>query len=282
MEFNSELLQSSLLQFRPIYNKMLLVNLSTDSYTPIIIPDTEWDLLKDNPHKTLSAYLLWFAHSDLIHDDDKQEFIRFASTLRIPNNFLCYRRLIGTEWHWSLLRLFPSLFNADESILTVQDIHKEYDHVVDVIGTTDAMTGLYNKLAFERDSISCKTGFVGVVFGDLNGLKYTNDNYGHSAGDKMIKSFAKMLRNNFKTYHCYHISGDEFVVAGYDIKIHEFLSDVLSFHKGLWDKDLPPIAALGYSAGVPQDIKAITECAEKAMYEDKQKFYEKFPQMMRR
>lgn len=284
MEFNSELLQFSLLQFKPIYNKMLLVNLTSDSYTPIIISDSEWEMLKDRPCKTLSSYLNWFAHSDLIHADDKQKFLNLASTLHVRNNFLCYRRLMNNEWHWVLLRLFPSLRNTAEYILTVQDIHQEYDRVVDIIGTTDAMTGLYNKLAFERDSLSCKTGFVGVVFGDLNGLKYTNDNYGHAEGDKLIKHFAKLLRDNFRAYNCYHISGDEFVVAGYNIKIHEFLSDVLSFHKGLWDNEdsTPPIAALGYSAGIPQDIKAITACAEKAMYEDKQKFYTKFPRMARK
>lgn len=282
MEFDIKLLHSSLLQFRPIYYKMLLVNVADDTYQPIIIPDSEYELIKPLTYK-ITTYLSWFAHSSFIHDDDRHKFIQLAQNLSCSDNFLCYRRLINSEWHWVLLRIFPSQDNQSECILTVQDIHKEYDHVVDIIGTTDAMTGLYNKLAFERDSVSYVDGFVGVLFGDLNGLKYTNDNYGHHAGDRLIKKFAKLLRDNFKSYHCYHISGDEFVVAGFNIKIHEFLSNVLSFHKSLWDDDnVPPIAALGYSAGVPKDIAAITECAEKAMYEDKQKFYTKFPQMMRR
>lgn len=281
MEFDIKLLHSSLLKFRPIYYKMLLVNLSSDTYQPIIIPDSEYDLIKPLTYK-ITSYLSWFAHSYLIHDDDRHKFIQLSQNLSCSDNFLCYRRLIDSEWHWVLLRIFPNQDNPAECLLTVQDIHKEYDRVVDIIGTTDTMTGLYNKLAFERDSVSCPAdGFVGVVFGDLNGLKYTNDNFGHQEGDRLIKRFAKLLRDNFKSYRCYHISGDEFVVAGFDIKIHEFLSCVLSFHKGLWDNDTPPIAALGYSAGVPQDILAITECAEKAMYEDKQKFYDKFPQMRR-
>lgn len=127
----------------------------------------------------------------------------------------------------------------------------------------DALTGLYNKQAFERDS--------------------TNDHFGHSAVDKLIKDFAAKLKETFISpiYNCYHISGDEFIVAGFDIKIHEFLGSVLSFHKSLWDKDNPPLAALGYSAGVFSDIAEITAYAEKAMYEDKQKFYANFPQMRR-
>lgn len=147
----------------------------------------------------------------------------------------------------------------------------------------DAFTGLYNKQAFEHDSTTNHLGFVGILFADINGLKYTNDNLGHSAGDKLIKDFASKLSSTFDTpaYKCYHISGDEFIVAGFDIRIHEFLGTVLSFHKSLWDKDNIPLASLGYSAGIFSDIAAITECAEKAMYEDKQKFYDKFPQMRR-
>lgn len=136
----------------------------------------------------------------------------------------------------------------------------------------DALTGLYNKQAFERDSTTNHIGFVGILFAD-----------GHSAGDKLIKDFAAKLKKTFISpiYNCYHISGDEFIVAGFDIKIHEFLGSVLSFHKSLWVKDNPPLAALGYSAGVFSDIAEITEYAEKAMYEDKQKFYNSFPQMRR-
>lgn len=73
----------------------------------------------------------------------------------------------------------------------------------------------------------------------------------------------------------------KFIVAGFDIIIHEFLGSVLSFHKSLWNKDNPPLAALGYSAGVFSDIAEITAYAEKAMYADKQKFYDNFPQMRR-
>lgn len=147
----------------------------------------------------------------------------------------------------------------------------------------DALTGLYNKQAFERDSTTNHFGFVGILFADIDGLKYTNDHFGHSAGDKLIKDFAAKLKETFISpiYTCYHISGDEFIVAGFDIKIHEFLGNVLSFHKSLWGKDNPPLAALGYSAGVFSDIAEITAYAEKAMYADKQKFYDNFPQMRR-
>lgn len=81
----------------------------------------------------------------------------------------------------------------------------------------DALTGLYNKQAFERDSTTNHFGFVGILFADINGLKYTNDHFGHSAGDKLIKDFAAKLKETFISpiYTCYHISGDEFIVAGF-------------------------------------------------------------------
>lgn len=63
--------------------------------------------------------------------------------------------------------------------------------------------------------------------------------------------------------------------------IPTFLSLVVSFHKSLWDKDTYLIASLGYSAGEYSDLQQIVEYAEKAMYEDKQMFYIKYPNMKR-
>ena len=35
-----------------------------------------------------------------------------------------------------------------------------------------------------------------VIFGDMDGLKYINDNFGHDAGDRAIKAEAEILKKN--------------------------------------------------------------------------------------
>lgn len=182
------------------------------------------------------------------------------------------------EFDEAILQEIQQQFKSNYTKL-LEDVNRIYTQ-----GTMrDSFTGLYNKQAFEHASTSNHTGFVGILFADINGLKYTNDHKGHTAGDKLIKDFANLLKSTFNpaSYKCYHLSGDEFIVAGFDIVIPTFLSLVVSFHKSLWDKDTYPIASLGYSAGEYSDLQQIVEYAEKAMYEDKQMFYIKYPNMKR-
>lgn len=56
-----------------------------------------------------------------------------------------------------------------------------------------------------------------LIFMDVDGLKNTNDLYGHNAGDELIISAALCIKNVFATYgKCYRIGGDEFCVLIFD------------------------------------------------------------------
>lgn len=54
---------------------------------------------------------------------------------------------------------------------------------------------------------------VGIVIMDLNNLKLTNDVYGHSSGDVLIKACAKVINTAFSGMgECCRIGGDEFAM----------------------------------------------------------------------
>ena len=82
----------------------------------------------------------------------------------------------------------------------------------------DGLTGLYNRHQFhailEREAIRAgRTGRgLGMIFFDLDGFKAINDTLGHQAGDKVLKSMAKMLWDNLRKgtdFPC-RFGGDEF------------------------------------------------------------------------
>ena len=50
-----------------------------------------------------------------------------------------------------------------------------------------------------------------IVF-DVNDLKPMNDNFGHKAGDLLIKCSCNLIMKNFTFSTVYRIGGDEFVV----------------------------------------------------------------------
>lgn len=105
----------------------------------------------------------------------------------------------------------------------------------------DSMTGLFNRSAFfdnlrigiakaERSHLK-----IAVGMSDLDGLKYVNDTYGHSAGDYFITKFAERLNNEAgKEGIVARLGGDEFAVLlkteesspTFHEKIHEIVNRV--------------------------------------------------------
>ena len=85
--------------------------------------------------------------------------------------------------------------------------------------THDALTGLPNRLLFERKTTEAlersKTthSSVAVLFIDLDKLKHVNDTIGHAVGDQLIVTVARRLAAATRPSDLVaRISGDEFVV----------------------------------------------------------------------
>jgi diguanylate cyclase (GGDEF)-like protein len=84
---------------------------------------------------------------------------------------------------------------------------------------TDPLTGLFNRGYFEMvlaEEEKKHTEFglpYAVVVADVNGLKQTNDEYGHGAGDILIVTVAKHLAAATRETDCVaRTGGDEFIL----------------------------------------------------------------------
>lgn len=90
---------------------------------------------------------------------------------------------------------------------------------------TDSLTGLANRRGLElyiSEIAKNSAPFyrVGCIVCDLNGLKKTNDSYGHSVGDKMLKDFASCLKICFENRGVpFRSGGDEFYVIFSDVEV---------------------------------------------------------------
>lgn len=80
----------------------------------------------------------------------------------------------------------------------------------------DRLTGLANRRGFEKyltilDTGSDCCGNMALIFMDLNGLKYVNDQFGHNVGDELIIAAARCIESAFSEMGtCYRIGGNEF------------------------------------------------------------------------
>ena len=90
----------------------------------------------------------------------------------------------------------------------------------------DALTGLLNRVAFEealkRHNEAAQQASKGtdgcLMYFDLDRFKYINDTHGHTAGDTVLKTVAKRLRDTLgKDVLLGRLGGDEFAVLLVDV-----------------------------------------------------------------
>jgi len=103
------------------------------------------------------------------------------------------------------------------------ELHREIDaknRLLEEIAHTDSLTGLPNRRAIEEWAArqlrgAARHGFpLWVVLGDLDSFKKINDNYGHDAGDLVLRRFSEILKGNTRASDiCGRMGGDEFLLV---------------------------------------------------------------------
>ena len=144
----------------------------------------------------------------------------------------------------------------------------------------DAMTGAKNKRAFidERNDLNkrikdnpSRLEFTVIVF-DVNNLKYTNDNFGHKAGDILIKNACNLIMKNFSSSSVFRVGGDEFVAIVTE-KDYQNRVELLLKMKGEMDDSKGEVSiAYGmadYDSEKDSDFQSVFEHADAEMYKTK-------------
>ena len=160
-------------------------------------------------------------------------------------------------------------------------LEKEKDRNV-YFATHDEMTGLLNRKAYieQLGALAGENDQIGVLFGDVNGLKYENDHYGHSAGDNLIVKMAESLSRHFRREEIYRISGDEFVVLLKSIRKEDFDCRIAAIKETLAEGGRE-LASIGAEHGSCYKINELVQMAETDMYVQKEIFYSRHPELKR-
>lgn len=134
----------------------------------------------------------------------------------------------------------------------------------------DYLTNIYNRNALERDlkkwqEQENKGAYFFIT--DLNDLKLVNDSIGHSAGDKLLQGFARLLADAVgECGRAYRQGGDEFAVI-YGKNPQEFMQDLEKRCKVYNRLSAVHISyAIGYCPLVEEGFR---DAADQMMYEDK-------------
>ena len=156
------------------------------------------------------------------------------------------------------------------------------------ISVTDLLTNTYNRNAMNNKITDIVEGryalsdHYGVVFVDMNGLKTVNDKKGHLAGDNLLREAADTLKKIYTGCDVYRVGGDEFLVIVENRSQEEF-DALLEKIKTLSNNSKTMKFAIGAFYGdLSFDIRKAMHEADVKMYEDKEQFYSKYPELSRR
>ena len=134
----------------------------------------------------------------------------------------------------------------------------------------DYLTHIYNRNAFERDLARLEENNGGCyIIADLNDLKLVNDTIGHSAGDELLQSFARLLTDAVgDAGRVYRQGGDEFAVLynGDAGQLVRRLEEQCSAHNRVCN--IPVSYAIGYCELCDKDFLNV---ADRMMYADKKR-----------
>ena len=91
--------------------------------------------------------------------------------------------------------------------------NKQKTEALSYTATHDALTGVYNRAAFDKAYHLYRDARIGLLVVDVDKFKHYNDDYGHDIGDRVLTRVAEALKSSFREEdHISRIGGDEFCI----------------------------------------------------------------------
>lgn len=246
-------------------------------YRDIIDAYVKERVYHEDRKKVLHALELEVVMANLANSDE------YSSSFRVVDK----RRV-----HYCQFKIFKLTGDHDYDLIAgfqiIDDIIAEAREKEALIikSTTDEMTGCLNRRAYEQamQELSDKDSDRDVVYiaMDVNGLKVTNDNLGHAAGDELIMGAASCMKHVMSPYgEVYRTGGDEFTAILYvsEKKCESVLKEFEECLAG-WKGEIVPEVSVStgviYRTDCPDSsMFEISKMADTKMYEDKSRYYKR-------
>lgn len=160
--------------------------------------------------------LLAFRNTDVSAEPDETTRATLEGMTSIPTRW--HRKKDGTVFPVEIRATHFDWRGRRVHIAAIRDIteREATEEQLRFLSFHDALTGLYNRTYFEEELDRLdhrRTGAVGLLVADVDGLKLVNDTLGHGQGDALLVDTARVLENVVrKTDIVARIGGDEFTI----------------------------------------------------------------------
>ena len=199
-------------------------------------------------YKILKTDAPWSDTYKVVYQSDGQTNHPVSYTFTIGDEKWKFEVTPKSGWrNNSLLIIISGLFLTISLLLSILTrvwlVAKEHRNKYQIMAHTDSLTGIYNRYGFDElaekmISKNSQTHFVAALL-DIDDFKFINDIYGHSYGDRALKSLADSMKAFFPSDALLgRNGGDEFCIllpnctfAEADVQLQQFtkLSKTFSY-----------------------------------------------------
>lgn len=222
-----------------------LLNLLLDNMTQVVTYEMIENYVYENKRMSMDALraLMRRLRVKLLHDMIENVIDEGYTISKIPN-------LAKSKREKSIKDRLETL----EEENTLLKLEKE---VLLKRSTTDALTGLYNRIKVQEIFLYEQQQFINyadelsVILMDLDDFKYINDTYGHNIGDKYLKELSQSLGKFFRTVDIIgRWGGEEFIVLLPKTSLLEAKENALRVRDIIKEMNCPKLGQRTASFGV--------------------------------
>lgn len=222
-------------------------------------------------HSTFKEQLIELWNGNIHHS---REAVNYALDGSIRNVLLQFTVFPGYEDDWGMVQL----------ALTDITARKKAEHYLEYLGKHDVLTKLYNRSFFTEELHRLERAIirpVSAIFIDMNGVKEINDQFGHDAGDEVLRRMGNILNRTVHNtnFTASRIGGDEFVLLMQGAMPTSVQSTLMTIQELMnIDNQYYSTHKLSISMGHAstfenESIEDMLKRADQVMYQQKNDFY---------
>jgi len=221
------------------------------------------------------------------HPEDVEENLHKMKLLnqKLIDGFSIDKRFIKPDGSiiWTNLIITP--FQSEETtnpchLCLFNDItaQKQAEEESIYLNYHDQLTGLYNRRFYDEELKRLDTERnlpISLIMADVNGLKLTNDAFGHMAGDQLLKKIGEIMNRECRSDDIVaRMGGDEFILLlprTSALEADSIMKRInASIQQEKWEGVVCSVSfGFGTKRTQQEEIKKIYMLAEDRMYKDK-------------
>lgn len=282
-EINERSLHKSL---RKSFDSILNIDVDTGAYFISYSVDPEDSAIENYDYE---ARVIKFVEEHAL--EPEKEVLReklclenIKNMLEIQEDYSIFVTGYDKKEGFAYKRIMYSYSDAKKKLITVSRIDlsnvvKKYEEQISRIkkeNYKDTLTGAYNRNFYEANIKDTKL-HAGIAVIDIDDLKISNDVYGHIAGDKVLETVAKIIRElATEVGTVIRYGGDEFVLIMPEATEEAFSDLLREIQQRVWQEKLDGYEKMNLSVSVggvisqDETVEDAVHRADKLMYKAKE------------